>query len=210
LTEEFVQRLFPIYVKLEGRSVLVIGAGTVGEEKIRGLLDTGAQIRVVALRASERVREWAKSGAVTLEEHAFRPADLNGIFLVIVAASSSVNELVFLEAKVRGILCNVVDVPQQCDFFYPAVVRRGDLQIAISTGGQSPSLAQKLRQQLERQFGPGYADWVAELGKTRRDVLRSNLEPEEKRFLLQSLASQDAFQAMVSAKRIQKPEGEGA
>lgn len=206
-----MERLFPMYVKLEGRNVLVVGAGTVGEEKIRGLLDTGAQIRVVALRAGERVREWATSGAITLEEHAFSPADLNGIFLVIAAtASNTVNELVFLEAKARGILCNVVDVPHQCDFFYPAVVRRGDLQIAISTGGQSPSLAKKLRQQLERQIGPGYADWVAELGKTRRDVLRSNLEPEQKRFLLQSLASQDAFQAMVSAKRIQKPEGEVA
>jgi precorrin-2 dehydrogenase/sirohydrochlorin ferrochelatase len=200
-----------MYVKLEGRSVLLVGAGTVGEEKIRGLLDTGAQIRVVALRASERVREWATSGAIILEERAVSPADLNGIFLVIVATSSdAVNELVFLEAKARGVLCNVVDVPHQCNFFYPAVVRRGDLQIAISTGGQSPSLAQKLRQQLELQFGPGYADWVAELGKTRREVLRSHLEPEQKRFLLHSLASQDAFQAMVSAKRIQKPEGEVA
>jgi precorrin-2 dehydrogenase/sirohydrochlorin ferrochelatase len=90
-----------------------------------------------------------------------------------------------------------VDVPEQCDFYYPAVVQRGDLQIAISTSGQSPSLAQRLRQQLERQFGPGYAHWVAELGETRRRILASNLDPERKRFLLQSLASAEAFEATV-------------
>lgn len=201
-----MERLFPIYVKLEGRVVLVVGAGSVGEGKIQGLLDTGAKVCVVALRASPRVQEWANSGVVTLEVRSFAPADLNGIFLVIVATSSSfINELIFLEAQARGILCNVVDVAHQCDFFYPAVVRRGDLQIAISTGGQSPSLAQRVRHQLERQFGPGYAQWVAELGKTRREVLRSNLDPEEKRFLLESL--QDAFEALVSAKQIHEQEG---
>ena len=79
----------------------------------------------------------------------------------------SLNELIYREAQRRGVLCNVVDVPEFCDFFYPAVVRRGDLQIAISTAGQSPSLAQKIRQQLERQFGPGYAEWVEQLGETQ-------------------------------------------
>jgi len=206
-----MERLFPIYVKLEGRSVLVVGAGKMAEGKIQGLLDTGATIRVVALRASERVQEWAKSGAITLEQHAFSPVDLNEVFLVIVATPSSfVNEMVFLEAQARRVLCNVVDVPHQCDFFYPAVVRRGDLQIAISTGGQSPSLARRLRQQLEHQFGPGYADWVAELGKTRREVLRSDLDPEDKRFLLESLASQNAFESMLSSRQIHKPKGEAA
>jgi precorrin-2 dehydrogenase / sirohydrochlorin ferrochelatase len=203
--------LFPMFVKLEGRNVLVVGAGKVGEGKIQSLLDSGAGIRVVAPEATQRVREWAKSGAIALEERVFSCDDLDGIFLVIVAtAARSLNEVVFREAGERGILCNVVDVPELCDFFYPAVVRRGDLQIAISTGGQSPSLAQKLRQQLERQFGAGYAEWVAELGRTRREVLRSDLTPEEKRFLLQSLASEEAFQAMVSAKRISKSEGEAA
>jgi precorrin-2 dehydrogenase / sirohydrochlorin ferrochelatase len=206
-----VSRLFPIFVKLEGRSVLVVGAGQVAEGKIAGLLETGANLRVVALEASDRVKAWADSGAISLELRAFTLADLSGIFLVVVATSSAAtNELVFLEAQARGVLCNVVDVPGQCDFFYPAVVRRGDLQIAISTGGQSPSLAQRLRQQLDRQFGPGYAEWVAELGKTRREILRSNLTPDEKRFLLQSLASRHALEATVSASQFQKPEGEVA
>jgi len=194
-----MKALFPMFVKLEGRNVLVVGAGSVGEPKIHGLLDTGAGIRVVALQASESVREWARAGAITLDERAFTPADLDGVFVVVVATSSrEVNEQVFREAQQRGILCNVVDVPEQCDFFYPAVVRRGDLQIAISTSGQSPSLAQKLRQQLERQFGPGYASWVKELGETRRIVLASDLEPERKKDLLHSLASREAFEALVS------------
>jgi precorrin-2 dehydrogenase/sirohydrochlorin ferrochelatase len=195
-----VKSLFPMFVKLDGRQVLVVGAGQVGEPKIRGLLPTGARIRVVADNASVAVREWARNGEIVLEERGFLLSDLDNVFLVVGAASSrDLNEFVFGEARARGILCNVVDVPEQCDFYYPAVVQRGDLQIAISTSGQSPSLAQKLRQQLERQFGPGYAHWVAELGETRRKVLASDLDPERKRFLLQSLASVEAFEAALTA-----------
>jgi precorrin-2 dehydrogenase/sirohydrochlorin ferrochelatase len=96
------------------------------------------------------------------------------------------------------VLCNVVDVPEYCDFFYPAVVRRGDLQIAISTAGQSPSLAQKLRQQLEQQFCPEYAAWVEQLGETRRLILASDLDKERKLDLLHSLASREAFEAALA------------
>jgi precorrin-2 dehydrogenase/sirohydrochlorin ferrochelatase len=193
-------RLFPLFVKLENRAVLVVGAGGIGEPKIRSLLETGARITVVALQASAAVREWAEAGQLTLEKRAFSAADLDGMFLVIAAAGSrEVNELVFSEARRRGVLCNVVDVPDQCDFFYPAVVRRGDLQIAISTGGQSPSLAQRLRKQLERQFGPGYEEWVAQLGEARREVLASSLDGERKRQLLQSLASREAFEAELAS-----------
>jgi precorrin-2 dehydrogenase/sirohydrochlorin ferrochelatase len=189
-----------MFVKLDGRQVLVVGAGRVGEPKIRGLLPTGARIRVVAQKASEGVQQWALSGELVLEERGFVLSDLNNVFLVVVATSSrDLNELIFQEAQSRHIPCNVVDVPEQCDFYYPAVVQRGDLQIAISTSGQSPSLAQRIRQQLERQFGPGYARWVAELGETRRKVLASSLDPERKRFLLQSLASVEAFEATIAA-----------
>jgi precorrin-2 dehydrogenase/sirohydrochlorin ferrochelatase len=195
-----MKSLFPMFVKLDGREVLVVGAGKVGEPKIRGLVPTGARIRVVAREASQGVREWAQNGEIILEERGFVPADLDNIFLVVVATSSrDLNQQVYHEAQSRHILCNVVDVPEQCDFYYPAVVQRGDLQIAISTSGQSPSLAQKIRQQLERQFGPGYAHWVAALGETRRRVLSSSLDPERKRDLLQSLASAEAFEAVIAA-----------
>ena len=133
-----------MFLKLTGRQCLVVGAGKVGEPKIGGLLDTGARIRVVAREATDVVREWARAGKIDLELRAFTPDDLDGAFLAVVATSSrSLNEFVYREAQRRGVLCNVVDVPEYCDFFYPAVVRRGDLQIAISTAGQSPSLAQK-------------------------------------------------------------------
>src|SRR5258708_28822234 len=126
-------------------------------------------------------------------------SDLDGKFLAAVAtASRSLNERIYREAQQRGVLCNVVDVPDLCDFFYPAVVRRGDLQIAISTGGQSPSLAQKLRKQLERQFGEGYTSWVEQLGATRRLVLASDLDKGTKLELLHSLASREAFEAALA------------
>jgi precorrin-2 dehydrogenase len=189
-----MERLFPIFVKLAGRRALVVGAGAVGEAKIRSLLDTGAHIQVVAVEASHTVWKWADKGAIALEERAFVPADLDGAFLVVAAtASCELNQFIFTEAQRREILCNVVDVPELCDFFYPAVVRRGDLQIAISTSGQSPLLAQQIRKQLEQQFGPEYAKWVAELGKIRREVLGSDLAAESKRELLRSLTCPDEF-----------------
>lgn len=191
--------LFPMFLKLEGRQCLVVGAGKVGEPKIGGLLDTGARIRVVALAASPAVREWARAGKIELELRAFSAEDLAGAFVAIVATNSrSLNERVYHEAQRRGVLCNVVDVPDLCDFFYPAVVRRGDLQIAVSTSGQSPSLAQKIRQQLEKQFGPGYAAWVAELGETRKLILASDLDKERKLGLLHSLASREALEAALA------------
>jgi precorrin-2 dehydrogenase/sirohydrochlorin ferrochelatase len=194
-----MSNLFPMFLKLEGKRCLVVGAGKVGEPKIASLIDTGARIHVVALAATAAVRDWARTGKITLELRAFAAEDLAGTFLAVVAtASPAVNESIYREAQHRGVLCNVVDVPQYCDFYYPAVVRRGDLQIAVSTSGQSPSLAQKIRQQLERQFSPAYEQWVAELGETRKLVLASDLSSERKRELLHSLASREALEAALA------------
>jgi len=195
-----------MFLRLEGRQCLVLGAGKIGEPKIGGLLETGAHIRVVALEASSAVREWARAGRIDLELRAFVAGDLDGAFMAVVATNSrSLNEHVYDEAQRRRVLCNVVDVPDLCDFFYPAVVRRGDLQIAVSTAGQSPSLAQKIRQQLEKQFGSGYTAWVAELGETRKLILASDLDKERKLDLLHSLASREAFEALL-AKTYETPE----
>jgi precorrin-2 dehydrogenase/sirohydrochlorin ferrochelatase len=205
-----MRSLFPMFVKLEGRRCLVVGAGKVGEPKIGGLIETGARVRVIALEASEAVHQWARAGKIALEVRGFAPADLDGTFLAIVAtASRDLNGSIYREAQRRGILCNVVDVPDYCDFYYPAVVRRGDLQIAISTNGQSPSLAQRLRQQLERQFGPGYARWVAELGETRKLVLASDLDPQRKSDLLHSLASREALRAALEEESVKREEDKG-
>lgn len=184
-----MERMFPVFVKLGGRRVLVVGAGAVGEAKIGALLDTGARLRVVALRATVRVRRWAAAGVLAFEQRAFRPADLKDIFLVIAATSSpKVNQAVYAEAQRRRVLCNVVDVPELCDFFYPAVVRRGDLQIAISTSGQCPALARRIREQLEQRYGPEYAAWVEKQGRIRREVLGSGLPPQRQRELLRRFA----------------------
>jgi len=200
-----VTSLFPMFLKLAGKQCLVVGAGKVGEPKIGGLIGTGARIHVVALEAGAQVREWAEEGKIELELRPFSEIDLDGKFLAIAAtASNCLNELIYREAQHRGVLCNVVDVPEYCDFFYPAVVQRGDLQIAISTNGQSPSLAQKLRQQMERQFGPGYAGWVKQLGETRRLILASDLDKERKLELLHSLASREAFEAELAKTELAK------
>jgi precorrin-2 dehydrogenase/sirohydrochlorin ferrochelatase len=194
-----VTDLFPMFVKLTGRQCLVVGAGKVGEPKIGGLIETGASVHVVAIAASEQVREWAVAGKIELELRAFSKHDLDGKFLAVAAtASPSLNQLVYREAQQLGVLCNVVDVPELCNFYYPAVVRRGDLQIAVSTAGQSPSLARKIRQQLERQFGDGYAGWVKQLGETRGLILASDLDKETKLELLHSLASREAFEAALA------------
>lgn len=194
--------LFPMFMQLAGRQCLVVGAGKVGEPKIGGLLETGARIRVVALDAGPAVREWALAGKIELELRAFSSDDLQGAFLVVVAtASRTLNERIYHEAQRLGVLCNVVDVPDLCDFFYPSIVRRGDLQIAVSTAGKSPSLAQKIRQQLEKEFGAGYTAWVAELGETRRLILASDLDRERKLDLLHSLASRKAVEAAIAESR---------
>ena len=121
------------------------GRGMIGEPKIESLLASGASVRVVAPHATAIVAGWAQAGRIAWELREFTPTDLDGVFLVIAATSSrEVNGAIFRECQRRSILCNVVDDPEYCDFYYPAVVRRGDLQLAISTNGHSPALAQRI------------------------------------------------------------------
>jgi precorrin-2 dehydrogenase/sirohydrochlorin ferrochelatase len=182
--------LVRMFLKLEGRSTLVVGAGTIATPKIESLLQAGARVRVVAPQASEAVSQWAQEGRIELVVKTFDPADLNDVFLVIVATSSrQVNANVFEEARSRKILCNVVDDPEHCDFYYPSVVRRGKLQLAISTEGQSPALAQKLRLELEEQYGPEYEQWVEQLGAERTKLFQSDIDPEVRRRRLHELAA---------------------
>jgi siroheme synthase-like protein len=196
--------LFPLFLKLEGRRCLVVGAGLVAESKIQSLLDAGAEVHVVAPKATAGIRRWADTGVIVWEQRAFSQDDLAGAVLVITATSSpEINEAVFQEARRRGVLCNSVDDPNRCDFYYGALVRRGDLQIAISTAGRSPALAQRLRLRLEAQFGPEYGRWLDQLGRIRQHLLKSNMNPEERKAVLHRLASQEAFDAepLVSRQR---------
>jgi precorrin-2 dehydrogenase / sirohydrochlorin ferrochelatase len=194
--------LFPMFLKLNGRPCLVVGAGSVGTPKIEGLLVTGADVIVVAPRASAAVQAWAEAGELAWHARNFESCDLDGIFLVVVATSSrALNDLVFREAQQRGVLTNVVDDPPRCDFYYPAVVRRGALQIAISTDGKSPALAQRLRRQFELEFGPEYEDWVKELGEERQRLFQQPMDAGERKELLHSLASRSSFEAYIRGRR---------
>jgi len=189
-----MERLFPLFLKLKGRKCLVVGAGAVGQSKIASLLDAGAGVQVVAPRATAKIQGWSRKGKVRWRKREFHDADLANCFLVVAATSSSkLHKKIFRLAKRRGVLCNVVDVPKLCDFYYPAVVRRGSLQVAVSTGGESPALAQRLRKELEAQFGPEYGDWVAELGKVRTRIRNGSTQATDKRRQLHELASRESF-----------------
>jgi precorrin-2 dehydrogenase / sirohydrochlorin ferrochelatase len=195
--------LFPMFLKLEGRSCLVVGAGKIGESKIRSLLVARANLRVIAPSATPAVAAWARAGVLKWDAREFQIADLDSTFLVVAATSSiEVNDSVYREAELRQTLCNVVDDPERCDFYYPAVVRRGALQIAISTAGKSPALAQRLRREFEAQLAPVYAGWIEELGRVRKQLFGRPLNPEHRRRLLHKLASRESFDARASAEAI--------
>lgn len=186
--------LFPIFVKLRDRLCVVVGGGPIAESKIPGLLAAEAKVRVIAPDATESLAAQARDGQIEWLRKIFEPADLMGAYLVVAATSASeVNHEVFREAEARGILCNAVDDPGYCHFYYPSVVRRGALQIAISTEGFSPALAQRLRRELAVQFGPEYEPWLNWLGAVRKYLHGKNDDPEETRQLLHQLASREMF-----------------
>jgi precorrin-2 dehydrogenase/sirohydrochlorin ferrochelatase len=195
--------LFPIFVKLQGRLVVVIGGGHVAEAKIPGLLSADAKIRLVAPSITPQIAEWVRFGKIDWLPKEFDAADLDGAFLVIAATSvPGVNEAVFREAEALGLLCNAVDDIGHCHFYYGAVVQRGDLQIAISTNGKSPSLAQRLRKEFEAQFGPEYEVWLEWLGAAREALRASSPSSDTAKKLLQELATRPMFEQFVrEAKR---------
>lgn len=181
--------LLPIFLKLEGRPALLVGAGTVALEKIGSLLKTGVRLRVIAPEAREEVRELARAGKLQFVEKRFEPADLDGNFIVIAATDSpEVNAAVYQNALERGIACNSVDDIPNCDFFFGSVVSRGDLQIAISTAGESPALAQRLRKEIDEQLPADLGPWLKVIGELRREVLATHPRGEERRLLLHELA----------------------
>jgi len=197
--------LFPMFLKLEGRPCLVVGAGRIGEPKIRSLVDCGAKVFVVAPVAGESIAETARKGEIVWSRKSFEPTDLDRIFLAVAATSSAaVNREIYQEARRRGVLCNVVDDPPHCDFFYPAVIRRGHFQIAISTGGLSPALAQHVRKQLETEFSSAYGEWLEQLGRTRAALFEQVSDRDLRRDLIHETVTPEAFAEF--ARRHDSPE----
>jgi uroporphyrin-III C-methyltransferase/precorrin-2 dehydrogenase/sirohydrochlorin ferrochelatase len=199
--------LFPIFVKLEGRPVLLVGAGPVGESKIGGLLAARAVVTVVAPQATPAIHTLAEDRKILWHQRAFDPRDLDGMTLAVAAVPKDVARLVYEEAQIRGVLVNSVDDPDNCDFYYPAVVNRGDFQIAISTAGHSPALAQRVRIQLEQQFGPEYTQWVQQLGEARRDLFATDMDPDARKEQLHDLARLRAASDTATARQAGPPEG---
>jgi precorrin-2 dehydrogenase/sirohydrochlorin ferrochelatase len=196
--------LFPMFVKLTGRKCLVVGGGPIAEDKVEGLLGSGATVVVVAPEVTKKIVGWNGEGRLTWRARNFQPSDLDGAFLVVAATgAASVSESVFREAEGRGILCNAVDEPERCHFYYPAIVRRGPLQIAISTGGLSPALAARLRAELEEQFGPEYERWLDKLGAMRRALLAKRIDPQKRTQVLRLLASPRSFDGFLRRERHQ-------
>ena len=190
--------LFPIFVKLAGRKCLVVGGGGIAGGKVEGLLAAGASVVVVSPEVTEKIARWNDQGRLAWHARRFQPSDLEGAFLVLAATGlPAVSESVFREAEARGILCNAVDEPERCHFYYPAIVRRGPLQIAISTGGLSPALASRLRAELEAQFGPEYERWLQKLGAMRRALFARRIDPRRRARVLQLLASRKSFERFL-------------
>ena len=142
-------RYYPALLDLQGVSCLVVGGGQVGERKVKTLLDCGAIVHLVSPELTPFLEEAVNQGRLRLRASSFAPAQLEGMFLVIGATDDpEVNRMISAEARSRRLLCNIVDRPRECSFIVPAIVRRGDLVIAVSTGGRSPALAKKIREDL--------------------------------------------------------------
>jgi precorrin-2 dehydrogenase / sirohydrochlorin ferrochelatase len=187
--------LFPMFVKLQGHTVVVVGAGVVAEGKIPGLLAAEAHVQVIAPAATPQIAAWAREGKLEWMRREFSSGDLERASLAIAATSApGVNLSVFRESESRGIFCNAVDDIDNCHFYYGAVVQRGDLQLAISTNGKSPALAQRIRKELEQTYGEEYAVWLEKLG-TARNVLRAKATGIERiKAVLHRLASKEMFE----------------
>lgn len=181
--------LQPIFLKLDGRPGLLVGAGNVALEKLNTLLNTGLRIRVVAPEARPEIRRFVAEGRIEWVQREFETTDLDGNFIVIAATDTpEVNALVYRESVNRGILVNSVDDPPHCDFYFGSVVRRGDLQVAISTAGESPAVAQQLRREIDEQLPDDIGVWLSEVGKLRREILETHPAGEERKALLHRIA----------------------
>jgi len=187
--------LQPIFLKLDGRPGLLVGAGNVALEKLITLLSSGIRLRVIAPVVKAEVRAFADEGKIELVEREFTPGDLDGNFIVIAATDNpEVNATVYRESVARGIVVNSVDDPPHCDFYFGSVVRRGDLQVAISTAGESPAVAQQLRREINEQLPEDLGSWLAQVGELRREILARHPAGAERKALLHRIAKRKILQ----------------
>jgi precorrin-2 dehydrogenase / sirohydrochlorin ferrochelatase len=185
-------RYYPVNLDIRDRRCLVVGGGGVGTRKVEGLRACAARVTLVSLRISDRLRPLAADGRIEWRDREYRTDDLDGMFLVIGATDDpDLNRRIHADAASRNMLCNIADRPEVCNFILPAVVRRGDLILAVSTSGRSPAFAKKLRKELEARFGPEYALFLDLMGAVRAKLLAEEHAPEAHKPLFEALIDRD-------------------
>lgn len=190
---------YPIILDLSDWLCLVVGGGEVAERKVAGLLKAGAAVRVVSPTLVAPLAADAAAGRIEHRARFFTPSDLAGVQLVIAATDDrEVNAAVAAEARARGALVNVADAPEEGNFWVPAVVRRGELTLTVSTGRASPALARRLRQQLEAEFGPEWGAYVGLLGALRPLVLARQPDSDRRQALFRDLAASSELPARLA------------
>jgi siroheme synthase-like protein len=185
---------YPAFLNLQGRRCVVIGGGAVAEGKVFGLLEAEALVTVISPALTPALQSLASEGRIAHTARACQPGDLASAFLAISATDDrAVNEQVWAEATARNILVNVVDDAPHCAFIAPSITRRGDLVIAISTGGKAPALAVRLREQLEASIGDEYARFLEIAGTLREPLAQRYPGFDERRALWYRLVDSDVL-----------------
>ncbi|NPB07129.1 MAG: bifunctional precorrin-2 dehydrogenase/sirohydrochlorin ferrochelatase [Aquificae bacterium] len=165
--------LFPVFIELTGRPVLVVGGGKVAARKVKQLLPFKPEVTLVSPKATPELRELAKRKVIKWKRRAFRPSDLRGKLLVVLATDDArLQARVSKLCKEKGILCNAVDAPEHCSFIFPSLVRRGELVVGISTSGKVPALSRALREKLEELLPEELGRLVTELERARSSGVR--------------------------------------
>lgn len=194
-------KYYPVNLNINNRSCLVVGGGNVAARKVKTLLACGAHVTVISPEICDAIGKLAGSECITLVRRGYASGDLDGHFMVIGATSDmALNRRISRDAEKQNMLCNIADVPEACNFILPAVIRRGDLVIAVSTSGKSPAFAKKLRQDLETTFGEEYARFLELMGAIRKRLLCEKHDPEEHKELFETLIDRGLL-AMVRENR---------
>lgn len=189
---------YPIYLEMSGRRAVVIGAGPVAARKVQSLQETGARVTVIAEHVQPTLEEAFHLPHVELVLSPYQKAYLVGATLVIAATNNTdMNRQIFADCQELEILCNVVDQPELCDFFVPALVRRGDLQIAVSTDGHCPAYAGHLRKKLEELFTDTHGLFVEALDHARRQAIEAIDDPDQRKAVMGRLAGDESFAYFV-------------
>mgnify|MGYP001577040122 FL=1 len=195
-------RYYPIFLDINDKPCIVVGGGSVAERKVSSLLNAGAKVLVISPKLTPALKRLANKKQISYCPNPYKTGDLKGFFLAYSATNDPlVNKAVFKEAKKQGILLNVVDVPELCNFIVPSVVERGDLLIAISTSGKSPAMAKKIREKLEKEFGREYAVFLDIMGKVREKVLTGSKESDKNKEMFEKLVNSPMLEWIRKGKK---------